>query len=321
MREIFRFDPLYFELVWGGNQLRDFFHRRIPEHLQGPIGESWELVDRHDAQSRELNTGQTLHELWNDARVEVFGTRAPRVERFPLLIKVIDAAEALSLQVHPPETVAKKLGGEPKTEVWYFLRTAPGAKIYAGFSRSVSPEQFAEAARNFRTRGMYHEIPTHPRDAMFLPSGRVHAIGAGNLLLEVQQNSNTTYRIDDWGRLGLDGKPRELHLEQALQCINFSDVRPAIRRTDNGLIVNCPYFCVRSLEITDTTNLPVVEESFLHVFVETGKIDLRGESLEPGESALLPAAAGPARVRAQGSGARLILTSWCCDQFPLNTLA
>ncbi len=310
MREILRFAPLYFEKVWGGSKHRDYLGREIPPELHGPIGESWELVDRPEAQSIELSSSKTLNEIWLKQQKQVFGSQAPSGERFPLLIKIIDASEPLSLQVHPPVEVAQSLGGEPKTEMWYFLRTEPGAKIFAGFSRVVTPEEFAQAARRFATQDMYHEIVTHAGDAMFLYSGRVHAIGAGNLLLEVQQNSDTTYRVDDWGRVGLDGKPRELHLDKALCCIDFTDVRPSLQTVQEGLVVSCPFFSVRVMDIEVESKIKVPVQSFVHVIVDRGAVKIRGEHLAVGESVLLPAAAGDASVVAEISPARLVLTTW-----------
>jgi mannose-6-phosphate isomerase len=219
------FVPLYMERVWGGRKLADLFGRRLP--VTNPIGESWELVDRADAQSVVSEgrlKGVALHELWLNHRSQIFG-QGYEHERFPLLIKILDASDVLSVQVHPP--VHRKID-EPKTELWYFVDTDEGASIYAGLKNCTTKEDFQSALANGTVERMMHRVPTRPGSFMFLPSGRLHAIGAGNVLFEVQQNSDTTYRVFDWNRLGLDGKPRALHVEQSLQCIDFNDFEPAL---------------------------------------------------------------------------------------------
>src|SRR5208282_2442170 len=129
--------------------------------------------------------------------------------RFPLLVKILDAQEKLSLQVHPPAPLAAKLGGEPKTEMWYIAAAKPGAELYAGLKRGVTRRQFEQAIRDATVAECFHRLQVRAGDALFLPSGRVHALGAGLVVFEIQQNSDTTYRVFDWDRVGLDGKPRE----------------------------------------------------------------------------------------------------------------
>src|SRR5262249_1256969 len=144
-----------------------------------------------------------------------------------------DAEDKLSLQVHPPSDVAAELGGEPKTELWYITDAVPGAELYVGLNRGVTREEFEGKIRDGTVAECFHRIPVKPGDAMFLPSGRVHAIGAGLVLFEVQQNSDTTYRVFDWNRLGLDGKPRALHVPQSLASINFKDFEPPLLPRDS----------------------------------------------------------------------------------------
>jgi mannose-6-phosphate isomerase len=145
---------------------------------------------------------------------------------FPLLVKWLDCRERLSLQVHPPARVAGELGGEPKTENWYIADAEPDAALIVGLKRGVSREQFEKALREERLEDCLHRFTVEPGQSVFVPSGRLHAIDAGNLILEIQQNSDTTYRVYDWGRTGLDGKPRELHLEQSLKSIDWGDEEP-----------------------------------------------------------------------------------------------
>jgi mannose-6-phosphate isomerase len=223
-----RFEPLYMERVWGGRKLAALFGRRLP--VTNPIGESWELVDRADAQSVVSEgklKGVALHKLWLYHRSQIFG-EGYDYERFPLLIKILDASDALSVQVHPPSHRKIELLDEPKTELWYFVDTDEGASIYVGLKNGTTREDLQCALANRTVERLLHRLPTQPGSFMFLPGGRLHAIGAGNVLFEVQQNSDSTYRVFDWNRLGLDGKPRTLHVEQSLQCIDFDDFEPAL---------------------------------------------------------------------------------------------
>src|SRR5208283_4935377 len=160
---------------------------------------------------------------------ELLGDAKPANEnRFPLLCKILDAREKLSLQVHPPASRAAELGGDPKTEMWYIADAAPDAELYAGFKRGVTRAQFEKKIRTGDVAGCFHRIKVRKGDAMFLPSGRVHAIGAGLVIFEIQQNSDTTYRVFDWNRTGLDGQSRELHVAQSIASIDFNDFEPAL---------------------------------------------------------------------------------------------
>src|SRR5437773_1372608 len=144
----------------------------------------------------------------------------------------LEAHDKLSLQVHPPEKIADRLGGESKTEFWYIAGADPGAELYLGFRESITLDQFEKALRDGTAADYIHKIQVKTGDAVFLPSGRLHALGAGNLLIEVQQNSDTTYRVFDWNRVDDKGKQRQLHIDQALQCIDFDDVRPRLLHPD-----------------------------------------------------------------------------------------
>jgi mannose-6-phosphate isomerase len=159
---------------------------------------------------------------------ELLGPRAPAPARFPLLIKIIDAQDNLSLQVHPPSAVAARLGGEPKTEMWYVARAERGAELFVGLKRGVRRAEFEQKLADQTVAECFHRIAVREGDAMFLPSGRVHALGAGLVIFEVQQNSDTTYRVFDWNRVDRDGRARELHVPQSLASIEFEDFEPAL---------------------------------------------------------------------------------------------
>ena len=242
--ECLTFQPLYMERVWGGRKLATLFGRQLP--APSPIGESWELVDRADAQSVVSEgrfAGLTLHQLWIQHRNEIFGEGYEH-ERFPLLIKILDASDAVSVQVHPPIHRAIELLDEPKTELWYFVSTDEGAGIFVGLKSGVTKEKFQSALTDGTVDGLLHRLPTRPGSFMYLPSGRLHAIDAGNVLFEVQQNSDTTYRVFDWNRVGLDGKPRALHVEQSLECIDFTDYEPSLGEALEEKLVSGDTFTV-----------------------------------------------------------------------------
>lgn len=223
------FQPILKERVWGGRNLERLFHKPLPPG--GVIGESWEISDRPGDASVIANgplAGKDLRWLMEQHGREVMGAAKDYQGRFPLLVKILDAQQALSLQVHPPAAKAAALGGEPKTEMWYFVECAPDAAIYAGLKAGVTRAEFERRIQDGTVADCFCRLPVRAGDAMFLPSGRVHALGAGNVLFEIQQNSDTTYRVFDWNRTGLDGRPRELHIAQSLASINFDDFEPAL---------------------------------------------------------------------------------------------
>ncbi|MEO0448663.1 MAG: TIGR04282 family arsenosugar biosynthesis glycosyltransferase, partial [Verrucomicrobiota bacterium] len=240
-----RFHPLYKERVWGGRTLETRYGRDLPS--DAPYGESWELVDRAGEQSQIIQgdlAGFTLHDLWERDRDLWFGPGLEG-ERFPLLVKILDARDDLSLQVHPPDSVAASLDGEPKTEMWYVAHAEPGARIYVGVNEGVTPESFRASLEDGTAASQVHVIEPQAGDFLFIPSGRLHAIGAGLLIYEIQENSDTTYRVFDWNRLGLDGNPRQLHLEEAMRCIDFEDIEPSATQRARDTLVKCRQFHVR----------------------------------------------------------------------------
>jgi mannose-6-phosphate isomerase len=248
MRELLRFQPLYQERVWGGRMLESALGRRLP--AAQPIGESWEIVDRPEAQSvvegGSLNA-QSLHAVLAKHGADVMGPEWPAGKRFPILVKWLDCRERLSLQVHPPAAVAPELGGEPKTENWYIAETAPGAELIVGLKRGVTREQFERAIADNTLEKCVHRFRVAAGDSILVHSGQVHAIDAGNLILEIQQNSDTTYRVYDWGRVGLDGVPRQLHVAQSLRSIDWTDFEPVPLRAapTSGMIADCDEFSIR----------------------------------------------------------------------------
>ncbi len=256
--KLLRFAPIYQERVWGGRALADALGRVLP--AGHPIGESWEIVDRPEAQSRVAGgpwQGRTLRELVERETVALLGPHGDARKPFPILTKWLDARERLSLQVHPPAAVAKQLGGEPKTENWYVAEAAPGGALIAGLKRGVTREQFEAALREQKLEPLVHRFPVHRGDSLFVPSGRLHAIDAGLLILEIQQNSDTTYRVYDWGRVGLDGQPRKLHVAESLQCIDFTDIEPSAIPAANreAVLADCEHFKIHRVPLAPGAEL------------------------------------------------------------------
>ena len=314
-----KFAPIYQERIWGGNQMTEVLKRELPEH-SSPIGEAWELCDREGIQSKVLNgrlAGVTLSELVKNYRRELLGTKAAEAERFPLLMKLIDSGEKLSLQVHPDDEACRQLGGgaESKTEMWYILSARPGADILAGLNSKLSENQIIDNLRAGKTDDLLQIYPSQTRDAYFIPAGTLHAIGAGNLILEIQQNSDTTYRISDWGRKGPDGKMRELHLEKGLQSIHFADRTSPRVAASAALPGNCEsgiaqslYFNVTELRFEEPLHDDTGKESFHYITAVDAAVKVgRGEAfveLSPGESVLLPAAFGAYTIQALTPGVK-----------------
>lgn len=279
-----KFKPHLVERVWGGHALARYGKALPPGK---PIGESWEVTDRDEAQSVVANgplAGKTLRELLS---VELLGTNCRGAKRFPLLIKLLDARERLSLQVHPPAAVAATLGGEPKTEMWYILEATPDAHLIAGLRRGVTRAQF-EA----KPQDCVHRFPVQAGDAMLIPSGRLHAIDAGLLLVEIQQNSDTTYRVYDWGRVG-----RQLHVAESLASIDFNDFEPTL----TPLPIRCEHFDVEKLEVAGNLT-GRCDGSTFHVLASiAGNVSVNGEPLSAGQFVLLPAALGAYTLTGRGA--------------------
>jgi mannose-6-phosphate isomerase len=282
------FKPIFQERIWGGRKLAELFGKDLPAGKH--IGESWEIVDRPEAQSvvaKGLFKGRTLHELWIQNRHDIFGD-VPEAPRFPLLIKLLGAREKLSLQVHPPGKIAAKLGGEPKTEFWYVAAAAPGAELFVGFREPITRDQFENALREGSATEHVHAIRVKSGDAMFLPAGRFHGVGRGSLLIEIQQNSDTTYRVFDWNRVDDKGRSRPLHVDQALQCIDFNDVRPKLIEPTGEQLVRHELFEIQKWKLDSSREIAPLGQ-FAIVCCLTGSLQCAGVDLAPGEFFLLPA--------------------------------
>ena len=311
MNEPIVFEPIPMERVWGGRRFESLLGKAIPNGAL--IGELWEIVDRDDAQSTVHSgpfRGKTLHELWSNHRAKLFGMAyvAHPSARFPLLVKLLDARERLSVQVHPPMHLAETLGGEPKTEVWYFLDALPGARIYAGLKKGVTREEFESVLRTGEVERTLHEIPVATGESIFIPSGRLHAIGEGNVIVEVQQNSDTTYRVFDWNRMGLDGKPRALHIAESLASIDFEDFEPPVCGARETVLARCPFFDVEKIILSSPRDVRPPGR-FALVAVAGGAVRCGGISFGKGQFFIAPADGAGLELSPETGKTEVLLTT------------
>jgi len=312
------FHPIFKDRVWGGREMERLYGKNLPPGR--PIGESWEISDRPGDASVIANgplAGKNLRWLMENHRAELLGDAKPANEnRFPLLCKILDAREKLSLQVHPPAGKATETGGEPKTEMWFIADGAPGAELFAGLKRGVTRAEFEKKVETGEVADCLHRIPVRTGDAMFLPSGRVHAIGAGIVIFEIQQNSDTTCRVFDWNRAGLDGKPRELHVAQSLASIDFNDFEPALvqsKPTGNDVkvrpLVNDPALNVETLEMKSGAVMNLKPRKLQIVTTVRGQLEIQSGpasvNLSAGQFCLVPACLERTEVLAKSDAAWL----------------
>ncbi len=313
------FHPIFKERVWGGRELERLYRKHLPSGV--PIGESWEISDRPGDVSIIANgplAGKDLRWLMENHATEILGrAKSAAGNRFPLLCKILDAREKLSLQVHPPASKAAELGGEPKTEMWLIADAAPGAELFVGLKRGATRQEFEKKIKTGEVTECFHRVPVRAGDAMFLPSGRVHAIGAGLVIFEIQQNSDTTYRVFDWNRVGLDGKPRELHISQSLASIDFRDFEPkpvqgkfsgdsSIRKRP---LVSDPLFTVESWQMVSGAADGLKLKKLQIVAVTKGQLQVQSGStlikLSAGQFSLIPAGLERTEVLAKADAALL----------------
>jgi mannose-6-phosphate isomerase len=296
-----KFHPIYKEKIWGGSKLKSQLNKHdAPENC----GESWEISAVPGSVSvvkngfLEGNSLQDILEIYMGDLIgpdifELFG------ENFPLLIKFIDANDDLSVQVHPDDEVAaKKHQSFGKTEAWYVIDAEKDARLISGFNKPLGKSEFVARMNNNDILPVLNRVPAKSADLFFIPAGRVHATGKGILFAEIQQNSDVTYRIYDWDRMGVDGKPRQLHVQEALEVIDFSEVKQA--ETPYELEINSPsrmlrtdYFIMNMIHIDKKITKSYVDcQSFVVYMCVDGKAEIRSdnasETIEKGETILLP---------------------------------
>jgi len=317
----FILEPAYKDYIWGGSRIPLRFNRNQPE---GVYAESWELSDRPEGMSVVANgllKGQSLADLVTRFGKELLG-HGIKSASFPLLVKLIDAKDRLSIQVHPDDASVGRGIGEAKTEAWHILEAPKGGQVFAGLKPGIDEATFLSALKAGRLEETLQSVPAAAGDTIFIPGGRIHAICEGMLILEVQQNSNTTYRVYDWGRVDKAGKPRELHLEQALKVIHWSDSaqvkttpRP-ISEKPGALVtelVVSPYFRLERLDITAPFFVQHDGASFHALFSEKDSIkimcDTGTESIPGGRTCLIPAKLNRYTLKPAGKRATVLRIS------------
>ncbi|MEC7905999.1 MAG: type I phosphomannose isomerase catalytic subunit [Verrucomicrobiota bacterium] len=304
------FKPIYQERVWGGRNLEEALGRKLPKGKV--IGESWDVVDRPEAMSlidKGDFAGKSLRELIEDRPEEIMGEGYDSSRPFPILVKWLDCSDRLSLQVHPPTEVAPALGGEPKTENWYIADCQPGASLIVGLKNGVTRDEFERRLGEGTLEECVHRFPVSSGESILVESGRIHAIDAGNLILEIQQNSDTTYRVYDWGRVGLDGSPRQLHVQESLKCIDWNDFEPETVCPGPGesLLADCREFRLRKIDLDVSSNPVVLEQGEPRlVSVTAGSVQISGKEAANGRTVLLPASSS---FEVAASGAATILVT------------
>lgn len=293
--DFIQFTPIYKQRPWGGNSIATILSREIN---QDTVGESWEIVDRPNDQSiiaNGENKEMSLDQLLKKEKDSIMGPNWNSRKRFPILVKWLDCRETLSLQVHPPENLANELNGEPKTENWYIVQAEHNASLMAGLKKGVDHESFKNALQNETVENCLHNIPVKTGDSLFIPSGRLHAIGAGNFILEIQQNSDTTYRVYDWNRVGLDGQKRQLHITESLKCIHFNDIEPSVIHESSApktILVDSPIFKLDRYQLNKDTELHfTANEEPRIISVIEGDILINEKKVLFGTNVLLPYAA------------------------------
>ncbi|MET0261682.1 MAG: type I phosphomannose isomerase catalytic subunit [Rariglobus sp.] len=292
MTSFLRLKPLYQDRVWGGRALECALGRTLPPDR--PIGESWEIVDRPEAQSVVSGgefDGKTLREVIANNTAAIMGPQWPAERPFPILVKWLDCKERLSLQVHPPAAVAPELKGEPKTENWYIAACEPGSNLIVGLKRGVTRGQFEKALGDLTLEECVHRFPVKAGDSILVHSGQIHAIDGGNLILEIQQNSDTTYRVYDWGRVGLDGKPRAMHVDQSLKSIKWDDFEPEPVRGVRApaIIADAKEFRIRRVPLAERAELTFEagEQPRILSVVEGTVVTPDGQTLTRGDNVIL----------------------------------
>ena len=295
------------DYLWGGTRLKTEYGKETDLEK---VAESWELSCHKDGQSVILNgeaAGMKLEDyIAREGKHMILGTHGTRFSYFPLLIKLIDARDNLSVQVHPDNEYALRVEGEyGKTEMWYIVDCEPGASLLYGFKEQISREEFKRRIADNSLLDVCNRVPVHKGDVFFIDSGTLHAIGAGILLCEIQQSSNTTYRIYDYGRVGTDGQPRELHVAKALDVTKLErpvrDTKPQAKLdifacAEVELLASCEYFTTYHINLNGMCHLKAGENSFQCITVLAGSMELATAggrvSIKKGESVFLPAGLG-----------------------------
>lgn len=299
-----RFEPIFRRYLWGGRRLETVLNK--PLAPGSDYAESWEIVDHGPEQSIVSSgpvAGKTLHELVTQHAEELLGKHSPQ-DSFPLLFKYLDCNRNLSIQVHPNDAQAATLNPPDlgKTEAWVVIAANPGSVIYAGLQQGVDRKTLEREIAKGTTEQCLHCIEPQVGDCIFVPAGVVHALGEGVVVAEIQQASDTTFRLFDWNRVGTDKKPRPLHIQQALEVIDYEHgpLQPAAAKQtsqpDVERLVECQKFILDRWHLTSSLSL-AGDNRFHIIAVIQGSIELSGQTVTLGQTLLIPACLGPLSVK------------------------
>lgn len=291
-----KLSPAFKDYLWGGTKLKEKYNKKSDLEI---VAESWEMSCHKDGQSTVITgeySGKTLSQYVDALGKELLGKKAEKFSYFPLLIKFIDAKDNLSIQVHPNDEYALRVEGEyGKTEMWYVLEAEEGAYLYYGFNRDITKEEFAERIKNNTILEVLNKVNVKSGDVFFIDAGTVHAIGAGLMICEIQQNSNTTYRVYDYDRRDKEGNARPLHVEKAIEVSKLTKA-PELQKSESDVLASCEYFTVKKAMVNGDATLKVDESSFVSLIVVngSGKISLGADELQvtKGDSIFVPAQNG-----------------------------
>ena len=305
--DILKLKPVFKDYIWGGTRLKSDFGF-VSDYDK--LAEGWMLSCHKDGKNTvdggEFD-GQALDGIIEKfGKESIVGTRSLDFPYFPVLIKLIDAKDNLSIQVHPDNEYAQRVEGEfGKTEIWYVLDATDDAQLIYGFKEKISSEEFVKAIKENTLTDVLNSVNVKKGDLLFIEAGTVHAIGKGTLVAEIQQNSNTTYRVYDYGRLGVDGKPRELHIDKAIDVSKTEtpkyDIKPMGEPIDNGnyvetLLTECDLFTVHHYDVKNEICLKTDAASFNHILIVDGSGNINGREFRKGDSFFVPANYGEYKI-------------------------
>lgn len=291
-----KLSPAFKDYLWGGTKLKEKYNKKSDLEI---VAESWEMSCHKDGMSTVITgeySGKTLAEYVEILGKDALGKKAEKFSYFPLLIKFIDAKDNLSIQVHPADEYALRVEGEyGKTEMWYVLEAEEGAYLYYGFNRDITKEEFAERIKNNTILEVLNKVNVKAGDVFFIDAGTVHAIGAGLMICEIQQNSNTTYRVYDYDRRDKEGNARPLHVEKAIEVSKLTKA-PELTKAENDVLASCEYFTVKKAMVNGEAKVKIDDSSFVSLIVVNGDgcVTLGEDKLEvaKGDSIFVPAQNG-----------------------------
>ncbi len=289
--------PALKDYLWGGTRLKTEYNMKTD---LDPVAEAWVLSAHKDGESVAVNgeyEGLTLSEIIEKTGGEILGSKAKNFEFFPILVKLIDAKGNLSIQVHPSDEYALSQEGQyGKTEMWYIVDCEENAYLYYGFNREISKEEFRTRIETDTLLEVLNKVPVKKGDCFFIESGTLHAICEGILIAEIQQNSNLTYRIYDYGRVDANGNPRELHIDKALEVTTTAPPTVAYGKPESNTLSSCKYFTAEKLDVDGVCEIEVTEESFQNLLCLEGSASVDDVQIAKGESLFLPANMGKVKI-------------------------